>query len=296
MSTINGKACVANGRNLIAGIEGINKTIHQAPGSFQWIGNVPTKFIKAGEPLCFSIFINNAPHTESLAQGSAWCVMQAADVSGNKLLGKGGNSVSFDADGISQASLAVPTATDSIGLFIETDKMSQNAYYGNPKVEFGTIATPLTPAPVDKVFSDGKQVYGRNILAGIDRTIRQAPGSFQWVTNVSTKFIKVGEPLCFSAFINNAPHAGALVQGTAHCIIQAKDVSGKILLQNNGNAISFDADGISQANLVVPTATDSILLFVETDGMSQNTYYGYPKVEFGNTATPWTPAPEDVLK
>lgn len=150
--------------------------------------------------------------------------------------------------------------------------------------------------PVDKVMSNGRQVYGRNLLAGIDSTIHQAPDWFQWITNIETKFIKVGEPLCFSAFINNAPHAGILSKGNTYCIMQAKDVSGNILLQENGNTINFDADGISQTSLVVPNATDSILLFIETNNMSQNTYYGYPKVEFGNTATPWTPAPEDVLK
>jgi len=150
--------------------------------------------------------------------------------------------------------------------------------------------------PIDAVYQDGRQVYGRNLLAGIDSTIHQAPGWFQWITNIETKVIKVGEPLCFSAFINNAPHAGILSKGNAHCVMQAKDVSGNILLEEDGNTINFDADGISQTSLVVPNATDSILLFIETNNMSKNTYYGYPKVEFGNTATPWTPAPEDVLK
>ena len=132
-----------------------------------------------------------------------------------------------------------------------------------------------------------------NLLMGIDSTIHQAPGSFQWITNVPRKFIKVGEPLCFSAFINNAPHAGELLKGSACCVMQAKDASGKILLQKNGNTINFDADGISQVSFVVPNATDSILLFVETNNMGANTYYGYPKVEFGTVATPWSPNPAD---
>ena len=156
-------------------------------------------------------------------------------------------------------------------------------------------ACVVNGTPVDKVFSDGRQVYGRNLIARIDRTIHQAPGSFQWITNIETKFVKVGEPLCFSAFINNAPHAGELAQGNAYCDIQAKDASGNILLEKQGNAISFDADGISQTSLVVPNATDSILIFIVTSGMAGNAYYGYPKVEFGTVATPWTPAPEDVM-
>lgn len=156
-------------------------------------------------------------------------------------------------------------------------------------------ACVVNGVPVDKVFSDGRQVYGRNLIAGIDSAIHQAPGWFQWVTNVPTKFIKVGEPLCFSVFINNAPYAEILAKGNAFCVMEAKDVSGNILLQKNGNKISFDADGISQASLVVPNATDSILLFIETNFMSANAYYGHPKVEFGNVATPWTPAPEDVM-
>lgn len=151
--------------------------------------------------------------------------------------------------------------------------------------------------PVDKVFSNGKQVYGRNLLAGIDKNIKQAPGSFQWIANIPTKFIKVGEPLCFSAFINNAPHAKSLAQGNACCVMQAKDVSSNILLQSNGNAINFDADGISQVIMVVPNETNAIQLFIVNNNTSmlQNPYYGYPKLEFGNVATPWTPAPEDVM-
>jgi hypothetical protein len=149
--------------------------------------------------------------------------------------------------------------------------------------------------PVDKVFSNGTQVYGRNILVGIDKTVHQAPGWFQWVTNVPTKFIKIGQPLCVSVFINNAPHAKENLHGNSYCIIQAKDSSGNTLLSNSGNKINFDSDGVSQANLIVPDKTDSVLLFVETNNMSRNTYYGYPKAEFGSIATPWTPAPEDVL-
>ncbi|WP_203624867.1 hypothetical protein [Lacticaseibacillus sp. 866-1] len=156
-------------------------------------------------------------------------------------------------------------------------------------------ACVVNGTPVDKVFSNGSQVYGRNILAGINKAVHQAPGWFQWVTNIPTKFIKLGQPLCFSVFINNAPYAKVLGQGNAYCFIQAKDSSGNILLTTGGNVINFDADGVSQASLIVPDKTDSILLFVKTNNMGQNTYYGYPKVEFGSIATPWTPAPEDVM-
>ncbi len=149
--------------------------------------------------------------------------------------------------------------------------------------------------PVDKVFSNGKQVYGRNLLAGVNKAVHQVPSWNQLVTNVPAKFIKLGQPLCFSVFINNAPYAKDLVHGSAYCLIQAKDSSGNILLEKGDNEITFDADGVSQASLIVPDKTDSILLFVKTNWMNQNTYYGYPKAEFGSIATPWTPSPEDVM-
>jgi len=159
-------------------------------------------------------------------------------------------------------------------------------------------ACVVNGTPVDKVFSNGRQVYGRNLLAGIDSTIHQAPGWFQWIANVPKKFIKVGEHLCFSAFINNAPHAGELLKGNAFCVMQLKDISGNVLLEKDGNPINFDADGISQASVVVPNETDAIQLFIVNNNTSmlQNPYYGNPKVEFGNTETPWAPAPEDILK
>ncbi|MDM7526343.1 hypothetical protein [Lacticaseibacillus paracasei] len=156
-------------------------------------------------------------------------------------------------------------------------------------------ACVVNGTPVDKVFSNGRQVYGRNLLAGINKAVHQAPGWFQWVTNIPAKFIKVGQPFCFSAFINNAPYAEAMGKGNAFCIIKAVDSSGNILLNKNGNAINFDADGVSQASLIVPDKTSTILLFVMSNVMDQNTYYGYPKLEFGSIATPWTPAPEDVM-
>ncbi|MGE9132889.1 distal tail protein Dit [Lacticaseibacillus paracasei] len=134
-----------------------------------------------------------------------------------------------------------------------------------------------------------------NLLTGTDGTIRQASSWFQWVADIDKKYIKAGESLCFSAFINNAPHAGELVQGNACCVMQAKDVSGNMLLQSNGNSISFDADGISQVSMVIPNATDAIQAFVVNNNISmlKNPYYGYPKAEFGTTATPWSPNPAD---
>lgn len=156
-------------------------------------------------------------------------------------------------------------------------------------------ACVVNGTPVEKAFSNGKQVYGRNILVGIDKAVHQAPGWFQWVADIPAKLIKVGQPLCFSAFINNAPYAESLIQNNAFCLIRALDLSGDKLSEQTGNAINFDADGITQATLIVPDKTDTISLFV-VNYMKQNPYYGYPKVEFGSIATPWTPAPEDVLK
>lgn len=155
-------------------------------------------------------------------------------------------------------------------------------------------ACVVNGTPVDKVFSNGRQVYGRNLLTGIDKAVHQAPGSWQWVTTIPTKFVTVGQPLCFSAFISNAPYAKYLGQGNACCVIQAKDSSNNILLEKHGNTIDFDADGISQVSLTVPDKATSILLFIVTNNMSQNAYYGYPKAEIGAIATPWTPAPEDL--
>ncbi|MEN2364099.1 phage tail domain-containing protein [Lacticaseibacillus paracasei] len=160
--------------------------------------------------------------------------------------------------------------------------------------EFKTIKLPYGESvPHDLDIKPNVPYIGRNLLAGIDRTIHQAPGWFQWITNIPKKFIKVGESLCFSVFINNAPHAGELVKGNAYCIMRAIDISGNTLLEKIGNGINFDADGISQVSFVVPNSTDHVSLFIISNVMSANAYYGYPKVEFGTVATPYSPAPED---
>ena len=154
-------------------------------------------------------------------------------------------------------------------------------------------ACVVNGTPVDKVYSNGEQVYGRNLLPGVNKDVHQASGWFEWLTNVHKEFIKVGDPLCFSVFINNAPYAEATTKNGASCLIRAVDSSGEKILEKNGNAIKFDADGISQASLIVPDKTAYIMLFV-VNYMDQNQYYGYPKLEYGSIATPWTPAPEDV--
>ncbi|MFK5641169.1 hypothetical protein ACIA30_02640 [Lactobacillus delbrueckii subsp. bulgaricus] len=148
--------------------------------------------------------------------------------------------------------------------------------------------------PVDKVFSNGKQVYGRNLLVGIDKAVRKATNWLYLLATIPAKSIGIGQHLCFSAFINNTPYVKYTLHGGSRCDIQAIDSSGNILLEQHGNEINFDADGISQVSIIVPDKTDSVSLFIFTNWMNMNTHYGYPKLEKGTVATPWTPAPEDV--
>jgi len=291
MPTINGKACVANGRNLVVQSDLKPGYLVRDDGSMTAWGNsnfnsenyIPTN----GE----TVFTFSSP--DYVFKGSLTNSLAMYD-SDKKYLG-------WQTITSATQTLSKPNAAYirfSINFVDEggvdgnlSDWLAGHRY----KLEKGSVATPLKPVPVDKVFSNGKQVYGRNLLAGVDSNIRQAPGWFQWIANVPTKFIKVGDPLCFSLFINNAPHAVELVKGSAYCDMQVKDVSGNIILEEKGNTINFDADGISQTSFVVPNAIDSILIFIQSINMSANTYYGYPKVEYGTTATPWSPAPEDVM-
>jgi len=293
MRTINEKACVANGRNLIVQSDLKNGYLNRDNGSAVSVADnfYSDNYIATNGA---TVFTFSSP--DYVFKGN-WSDTLAMYDSDKKFLGY--QIINSPTQTLSQSNTAyirfsINFVHEGGTIFKLSDWLVNHRY----KLETGTLATPWTPAPVDKVFSNGRQVYGRNLLVGTDSTIRQAPGSFQWIANISKKVIKVGESLYFSAFINNAPHAGELLKGSAFCVMQAKDVSGKMLIQSNGNAINFDADGISQVIMVVPNETDTIQLFIVNNNTSmlQNPYYGYPKLEAGDVATPWTLAPEDVLK
>lgn len=155
-------------------------------------------------------------------------------------------------------------------------------------------ACVVNGTPVDKVFSDGKQVYGRNLALGTSNRVVQANDWNMQVADI--KYDKsIGENLCASVMINNAEHASDLLRGSARILLQTLDKIGNVLATANGNDISYNANGLSWCSINIDDNTTEVKVVIFTDNMNQNTFYSCLKIEKGTTPTPYSPAPEDVM-
>ena len=148
---------------------------------------------------------------------------------------------------------------------------------------------------VDKVFSNGKQVYGRNLALGTSNQVVQANNWYMQVANI--KYDKsLGDNLCASVMINNADHASVLARGSAYIILETQDKSGKSLATTYGNGVNYNDNGLSWCSISIDDNTTDVQVYIKTNWMLQNAFYSCLKIEKGTTATPYSIAPEDILK
>ncbi|MCB5814917.1 carbohydrate binding domain-containing protein [Lacticaseibacillus paracasei] len=191
-------------------------------------------------------------------------------------------------------------------------------------------ACVVNGTPVDKVFSNGRQVYGRNLISGsefdrrwsipseativdgydghkaihVDAT-NLTSGVFdvqQEIYNADVKLIKPGEwyTISFDAkgtgFIRTYIYpsvvdtsAGSYADGVFKNWATADGLSDWTLTDEYvRHSWSFKAK-----TPLSPTINEGKMLFRSMPGVS--TYTSLPKLEQGISATPWTPAPEDVM-
>ena len=136
-------------------------------------------------------------------------------------------------------------------------------------------------------------IGGRNLVLGTSKQVVQATDWNMQVADI--KYDKsLGGTLSASVMIYNADHASSLLQGSSYILIRTFDQSGKMLSSTSGNSVLYNADGLSWASTTLDDNVSSIRVFIRTNNMRANTYYSRLKVERGNVATDWTPAPEDV--
>lgn len=155
-------------------------------------------------------------------------------------------------------------------------------------------ACVVNGTPVDKVFSNGRQVYGRNLLIGTSEN------------EVSGKFY----------LFHNYQISGGLQPGTTYTLSGWGRVDQDCLNQSKGNRskgvfiVAYYVDWSWSVTLwITPSLTSQYgkINFTTPSGKQFNPYVsvyigstsgtGYIsklKLEKGTTATPWTPAPEDV--
>lgn len=161
------------GRNLVLG------TSNQIVQATDWNMKVADiKYDKSlGGTLCASVMINNADHADVLRQGSAQIILDALDESGNVLKSVKGNTVSYNANGISQCSISMDDNTASVRVRIMTINMGKNAFYSRLKVERGNVPTDWTPAPEDLSSANAKaQLTADNATLAINNYKTDADG------------------------------------------------------------------------------------------------------------------------
>ena len=155
-------------------------------------------------------------------------------------------------------------------------------------------ACVVNGTPVDKAFNNGKQVYGRNLAIGTSNQVVQVNNWNMQVADI--KYDKsLGDNLCASVMINNADHASDLSKGDARIILEALDQSGKTLATVNGNAVSYNANGLSWCSISINDNTADVKAIIFTNNMNQNAFYSCLKLETGTIYTPYSKAPEDVM-
>lgn len=135
------------GRNLILGT---SDQVVQATNWNMKVADINYDKI-LGRTLCASVLISNADYASNLVKGSSYILLEAIDKSGNLLKSISGNSVLYNANGISQCSISMDDNTASVRVRIRTNNMNQNTYYSRLKVERGNVPTPWIPAPEDDV-------------------------------------------------------------------------------------------------------------------------------------------------
>lgn len=187
---------------------------------------------------------------------------------------------------------------------------------------------------VDKVFSDGKQVYGRNLL--LDTNFNNLPQYWTAGTGTVSGTFSGHNVIYYDATQITGDYANVLQQiiysptSTTNSVLPNQWYTSSFYIKGTGVLTTFiypnlvdttfeatrdgvngaiGADGYSKWTLdsawtehVVTFKTKSV--FPES-GINtvlwrlQKGNEGYicmPQLEQGTTATPWTPAPEDILK
>ena len=144
--------------------------------------------------------------------------------------------------------------------------------------------------PVDKVFSNGKQIYGRNLLTGTSNELTTVTRS-GWggsPTNLSNGTYGAGKYYA-SAYVENT--TPVLITLYVSVYVGSKfiyNLSGKAIPAGQSGAISFTFD-------IFDGQSFSSAFISFTSSETESYTYKYKEMMIKRTPSPWTPAPEDVM-
>ena len=143
---------------------------------------------------------------------------------------------------------------------------------------------------VDKVFSDGKQVYGRNLVTGTSNELKTITIS-GWGNSPTSKASRIyGAGRYYaSAYIENT--TPVLITLYVSVYVGSKfiyNVSGKAIPAGQSGAISFTFD-------IFEGQSFSSAFIGFTSSQTESYTYKYKEMVITRTPRSWSPAPEDIL-
>jgi hypothetical protein len=176
-------------------------------------------------------------------------------------------------------------------------------------------ACVVNGTPVDKVFSNGRQVYGRNLYTDTQNFDNLASwwGSNNWTKTKDTykglsvvqttrdwnglsQYIQVkkGDVLTYSVYARYTSGTGtSTIYWNLNSQTEGSYNTSSVNPSNNLVTITDSWQRIS--GTIVATSDGYLRPRIERDAHNTNTLQiAGIKVEKGSVATPWTPAPEDV--
>ncbi|ARE01423.1 collagen-like protein [Lactococcus lactis] len=158
-------------------LTGTSNQVVQANNWYMQVADI--KYDKSlGGALCASVLFNNADHASDLLRGSATIMIETFDKSGKSLTTVYGNSVSYNANGLSQSSISIDDNTANVKAFIFTNNMNSNAFYSCLKIEQGSIATPWMRSASEVTTADYPSYIGQYTdFAQADST---NPSAYTW--------------------------------------------------------------------------------------------------------------------
>ncbi|WGI46786.1 collagen-like protein [Lactiplantibacillus plantarum] len=181
-----------------------------------------------------------------------------------------------------------------------TDGTTKDFYLVSQKGDKGDTGTVdntgLISAPAFQSLQTqvDNSAVGINLVLGTSSQVVQASNWNMQVADI--KYDKsLGDNLCASVMINNADHASDLARGNAYIILTTFDSSGNVLASIGGNAVSYNANGLSQCSISINDGTADIKAYIKTNNMNQNAFYSCLKIEKGSKATDWCPNPSEIL-
>lgn len=152
-------------------------------------------------------------------------------------------------------------------------------------------ACVVNGVPVDKVFSDGKQVYERNLVTGTSKEFKTVTRS-GWgnsPTNLASGKYGAGRYHA-SAYIENTTPVGMKL----YVGIYGDD--GKFIYNALGGFMPAGKSGIASSTFNVSEGQLLNSVFVGFENLQTESYtYKYKEVMVKRTPIPWTPAPEDYI-